>query len=197
LFKGRNLRATVLASVPWFLQDLGTYGIVIFTPMILVKTLGHKSELASNLAQLINNDALAAKGAAVIDVLLMAGIIAAVLLADRVGRIWLQVIGFVGCAAGLPIASLSTETAGSVQTIPIFVGFMLFNFMTNVGSERPDVSAGREVFPTHIRAKGVGFAAGFPKIGAVTTAYLFPVRLADISTRKLLYMLVGSHCWVP
>src|SRR5262245_41531103 len=27
LFRGRNLRATVLASVPWFLQDLGTYGI--------------------------------------------------------------------------------------------------------------------------------------------------------------------------
>src|SRR5215469_18364673 len=25
LFKGRNLRSTVLASVPWFLQDLGTY----------------------------------------------------------------------------------------------------------------------------------------------------------------------------
>ncbi len=29
-------RATILASVPWFLQDLGTYGIGIFTPTILV-----------------------------------------------------------------------------------------------------------------------------------------------------------------
>jgi putative MFS transporter len=30
LFQKRNLRATILASVPWFLQDLGTYGTGIF-----------------------------------------------------------------------------------------------------------------------------------------------------------------------
>src|SRR5262245_24334724 len=35
LFTGTNLRRTILASVPWFLQDLGTYGIGIFTPTIL------------------------------------------------------------------------------------------------------------------------------------------------------------------
>jgi hypothetical protein len=32
LFQGTNLDRTILASVPWFLQDLGTYGIGIFTP---------------------------------------------------------------------------------------------------------------------------------------------------------------------
>ena len=31
----RNRRATIFASVPWFIQDLGTYGIGIFTPIIL------------------------------------------------------------------------------------------------------------------------------------------------------------------
>jgi len=192
LFKGRNLRSTVLASVPWFLQDLGTYGIGIFTPIILVRTLGHTSEHASNLAQLINNDALAAKGAAVIDVLLIVGIIAAVLLADRVGRIWLQVIGFVGCATGLLIASLSTDAAGTTQTILIFAGFMLFNFMTNMGPNAQTYLLAGEVFPTHIRGQGAGFAAAFAKIGAVTTAYLFPVMLADIGTRYLLHILVGT-----
>jgi MFS transporter, putative metabolite transport protein len=35
LFNNENRRATILASVPWFLQDLGTYGIGIFTPTIL------------------------------------------------------------------------------------------------------------------------------------------------------------------
>jgi MFS family permease len=192
LFKKRNLRATVLASVPWFLQDLGTYGIGIFTPIILVKTLGHKSPHASNLAQLINNDKLAAKGAAVIDVLLIIGIIAAVLLADRVGRIWLQVIGFIGCAAGLLIASLSTSAEGSAQTILIFVGFMLFNFMINMGPNAQTYLLAGEVFPTHIRGKGAGFAAAFAKIGAVMTAFLFPVLLGDIGTRNLLHILVGT-----
>jgi MFS transporter, putative metabolite transport protein len=40
LFKKRYRRATILASVPWFLQDLGTYGIGIFTPTILASALG-------------------------------------------------------------------------------------------------------------------------------------------------------------
>jgi hypothetical protein len=35
LFNKRYRRATILASVPWFLQDLSTYGIGIFTPTIL------------------------------------------------------------------------------------------------------------------------------------------------------------------
>ncbi len=30
LFNARNRRATIFASVPWFIQDLGTYGIGIF-----------------------------------------------------------------------------------------------------------------------------------------------------------------------
>jgi MFS transporter, putative metabolite transport protein len=40
LFAPRNRRATIFASVPWFLQDLGTYGIGIFTPTILAATIG-------------------------------------------------------------------------------------------------------------------------------------------------------------
>ncbi len=36
LFTRKHRRATILAAVPWFLQDLGTYGIGIFTPVIFV-----------------------------------------------------------------------------------------------------------------------------------------------------------------
>jgi MFS transporter, putative metabolite transport protein len=85
LFSDANRRATIFASVPWFLQDLGTYGIGIFTPTILAASVGHKAAHVRNLADLIGNDQLAAKGAALIDVLLIVGIIFAVLLADRVG----------------------------------------------------------------------------------------------------------------
>jgi MFS family permease len=192
LFRGRGLRATLLASVPWFLQDLGTYGIGIFTPSILAAALGHRSPHARNLSDLISNDILAAKGAALIDALLIVGIIAAVLLADRVGRIRLQIVGFIGCAVGLFIASMSADATGSVQTILIFAGFMLFNFMTNMGPNAQTYLLAGEVFPTRIRAQGAGFAAAFAKIGAVTTAYLFPVLLADIGTQHLLYILVGT-----
>jgi nitrate/nitrite transporter NarK len=49
-----------------------------------------------------------------------------------------------------------------------------------------------EVFPTRIRGKGAGVAAAIAKIGAVLTAFLFPVLIADIGTSALLYGLVAA-----
>lgn len=193
LFRGRNLRATVLASVPWFLQDLATYGIGIFTPTILGSVIGAKAVHARNVADLIHNDMLAAKGAAFIDVLLLIGIIAAVLMADKVGRIKLQVAGFIGCAAGLFLASMSmTMDSGSSMSITLlFSGFMLFSFMTNMGPNAITYLLAGEVFPTHVRGKGAGLAASFAKIGAVATAFFFPVLIKDFGTGVILCVLVG------
>ena len=192
LFNGRNRRATILASVPWFLQDLGTYGIGIFTPTILAAAIGNKPDHVRSVSDLILDDILAAKGAAIITVLLIVGIVFAVLLADRVGRIWLQVLGFVGCAAGLLIASFADGFTGATQTTVIFIGFMLFNFMTNLGPNAQTYLLAGEVFPTAIRGTGAGFAAAFGKVGAVATAFLFPILLAGIGTTALLYILVAT-----
>src|SRR5262249_17349218 len=130
LFNKTNRRSTILASVPWFLQDLGTYGIGIFTPTILAAAVGANSDHARSVTDLIANPITAAKGAALITSLLIVGIIFAVLLADIVGRISLQIVGFVGCAAGLVLAALSSNFTGGTQILLIFAGFMLFNFMT-------------------------------------------------------------------
>ncbi|MEO1190669.1 MAG: MFS transporter [Pseudomonadota bacterium] len=192
LFKRKNKRATVLASVPWFLQDLGTYGIGIFTPVILAASIGHKNENAHNLTDLIHNDIQAAKGTAFLDLLFIVGIIFAILLADKVGRIRLQIFGFIGCAVGLTIAALSSGFAGETQLALIFIGFMLFNFMTNLGPNAQTYLIAGEVFPTHIRGTGAGFAASFAKIGAVATAFLFPILLDDLGQEVLLFGLVGA-----
>jgi len=199
LFNKKNRRATILASVPWFLQDLGTYGIGIFTPIILATTVGHQRDHATSVADIIQNDILAARGAATIDVLLIVGIVFAVLFADRIGRIRLQILGFFGCALGLLIAALSTHFSGGTEIVMVFVGFMLFNFMTNMGPNAQTYLIAGEVFPTEVRGKGAGFAASFAKIGAVMTAFLFPVLLADIGTEALLFGLVGTSligAWV-
>ena len=192
LFTLPGRRATILASVPWFLQDLSTYGIGIFTPTILVKVIGHEDIAAQNVSALIARDILAAKGAALLDVLLIVGILAAVLLTDRVGRIRLQIIGFIGCAAGLGLATLSLQAAEPARSILLFGGFMLFNFMTNVGPNAQTYLLAGEVFPTEVRGKGAGFAAAFAKVGAVLTAFLFPVLLADAGVDFLLSVLIAS-----
>ncbi len=190
LFNNENRRATILASAPWFLQDLGTYGIGIFTPTILAAALGANADHARSVHDLILNDITAAKGAALITSLLIVGILLAVMLADVVGRIWLQIVGFIGCAAGLFLASLSANFTGGAQTLLIFAGFMLFNFMTNLGPNAQTYLLAGEVFPTAIRGKGAGFAAAFAKVGAVMTAFLFPILLDAIGTQALLYCLI-------
>jgi MFS transporter, putative metabolite transport protein len=192
LFSKKNRRATCLASIPWFLQDLGTYGIGIFTPTILAATIGVAGGNNRNLAGVIHNDMLAAKGAALIDTLLIVGIIVAVFLADRAGRIRLQILGFLGCAAGLLLAALSAWFDGPAKFVMIFAGFMLFNFMTNLGPNAMTYLLAGEVFPTKIRGLGAGFAASFGKIGAVLTAFLFPIVLHAIGTSSLLFILVGT-----
>jgi MFS transporter, putative metabolite transport protein len=192
LFNARNRRATILASVPWFLQDLGTYGIGIFTPTIMVAAFGHYTAHARNLADLINNDIHASRAAALIDILLVAGIAGAIGLCDRVGRIRLQVLGFIGCAVGLMLAAFSGFYAGKARIVLIFLGFMVFNLMTNLGPNAQTYLLAGEVFPTGIRAKGAGFAASFAKIGAVSTAYLFPIMLLYLGTTRLLCILIGT-----
>lgn len=199
LFRSPGRRATILASVPWFLQDLATYGIGIFTPTILAKTLGHEISTVHNVSALIARDLLAAKGAALLDVLLIVGILAAVLLTDRLGRIRLQIIGFMGCAAGLGLATLSLHATEPARALLLFGGFMLFNFMTNMGPNAQTYLLAGEVFPTAVRGKGAGFAASFAKIGAVLTAFLFPVLLADLGVNLLLTVLIASSllgAWV-
>ena len=192
LFRGGNLRRTILASAPWFLQDLGTYGIGIFTPTILATVIGAGITHPRNTAELIQGDILATKGAAVIDLLLIVGIVVAVLLVDRVGRIRLQVLGFIGCALGLLLAALSLDVGGTLSVVLLFAGFMLFNFMTNMGPNAMTYLIAGEVFPIAIRGTGAGFAASVGKVGAVLTAFLFPILLKDIGTHILLLLLVGT-----
>lgn len=191
LFSKRYRRRTVLASVPWFLQDLATYGIGIFTPTILVAVIGAESE-SNSLSDVIHNDMLAAEGSAIMNVLFVAGILAAILLVDAVGRIKLQTIGFIGTAVGLALAALSIRADGSHNMVLLFAGFMLFYFATNLGPNSMTYLLAGEVYPTAIRGKGAGFAASFGKVGAVLTAFLFPVLLTELGTSALLYLLVGA-----
>ena len=69
---------------------------------------------------------------------------------------------------------------------------MLFNFMTNLGPNAQTYLLAGEVFPTDIRGKGAGFAASFAKIGAVLTAFLFPVLLAETRHRFPARVLIAT-----
>lgn len=190
LLQGKYLRSAILTSVPWFLQDLSTYGIGIFTPVIIGLAFGHVAH-GHTVASIIHADLVGARGTALIDLGFVLGIAVAIALADRWGRIPLQTIGFVGCALGLLLAALGGGGDQSTDSLPLIVaGFLLFQFMTNFGPNATTYLLAGEVFPTRIRGMGAGFAAASGKVGAVLTAFWFPTLLKLWGTERLLMVLV-------
>ena len=179
LFSPAYLRQTALASLPWFLQDIATYGIGIFTPAII-------AALAFSQGDLLMQEMASARGAALVNVFLVVGFLLAVLLIDRVGRIPLQMVGFVGMAVGLCILSLAN---GTTHLALLFAGFILFNLTMNLGPNSTTFLLSGEVFPAAIRASGAGLAGGVAKAGAVLGALTLPLLQESIGVAWLLRSL--------
>ena len=189
---GHNLRATIFASAPWFLQDLGTYGIGVFTRTLIAAALGSGPDKIRSHADLIASGIHSAQAAALTTSLLVVGIVFAIALSDRFGRIRCRFFGFLGCAVGLVIASLSIDAAGATKLDLIMAGVMLFNFMTNIGPNAQTYLLAGEVFPTEVRGMGAGFAAMIGKVGAVATTFGFPILLSTSAPLIALRLVVSS-----
>lgn len=188
LFSPEYFRNTVLASVPWFLQDISTYGIGLFTPTILAVLVG------SAQGDFIAQDMAATAGSIVTNLPLIVGFILCTVLVDQVGRIPLQILGFLGMAIGLVLVAVASSLpGGSTQHLPlVFGGFMLFNLLMNLGPNSTTYLLSGEVFPTRIRASGAGFAASVAKLGAVVGTFFFPLLQERLGIPALLGLLALS-----
>ncbi|MEL6554665.1 MAG: MFS transporter [Cyanobacteria bacterium J06621_11] len=180
LFSPTYRQQTALAAIPWFLQDIATYGIGIFTPTIIAAL-----AFAEN-SDFLTQEIASAKGAAIVNLFLVFGFGFAVLLINRVGRIALQTIGFIGMAIGLCILSLAGDSS---QLTLLFVGFILFNLTMNLGPNSTTFLLSGEVFPPAIRASGAGLAGAIAKSGAVLGALALPILQAQIGIALLLRSL--------
>ncbi|NMF85607.1 MFS transporter [Nodosilinea sp. P-1105] len=171
LFTPLHRRSTLLASLPWFLQDIATYGIGIFTPAIIAM-LAFSTE-----TDFMVREMASAKGAALVDGFLILGFLCAVVLVERLGRIRLQIIGFGGMSVGLLLLAASglMDPGSGAEVGLVLAGFLVFNLMMNAGPNATTFLLSGEVFPTHLRATGAGFAAAFAKAGAVLGTFVLPV----------------------
>jgi len=182
LFSKRYLRRTIFASVPWFLQDISTYGIGIFTPTILA------AMALGGTASFVAKDIGATEGAAAVDLLLLVGFMLAIVLVRHISRVALQIVGFLGMALGLLMAGASSlfPAHSGAQMGMIVGGFMVFNCLMNMGPNATTYLLSGETFPTAIRATGAGFAAAMAKFGAVLGTFFFPVLKAQFGIPALL-----------
>lgn len=187
LFSPAYRRHTLLATLPWFLQDIATYGMGIFTPtlMALLAFADQTDWQQRTLA--------AATGAAVVDLFLIVGFLLAVVLIDRVGRMPLQITGFIGMALGLVLLALAGDpTFNPASHLGwVLAGFVIFNLCMNCGPNATTFLLAGEVFPTAIRASGAGLAAAIAKAGAVLGAFALPWLQHQWGVTNLLLLLAG------
>ncbi|NCO74304.1 MAG: MFS transporter [Cyanobacteria bacterium] len=185
LFSKQYLKNTLFTSFPWFLQDIATYGIGIFTPTIIALLAFNNED------NFIPRQIQSAQGSAIVDIFLIMGFIIAVLLVDKVGRISLQITGFIGMALGLSLLAISGDP--NINQHPNFIlvlsGFFIYNLLMNAGPNSTTFLLSGEVFPSSIRASGAGFAAAVAKLGAVLGTFLLPIIKDDLGVSNLLYIL--------
>lgn len=162
---------TLLVSVPWFLMDIATYGVGLFTPVILAAI-----HVSSAKGGPVSTEFAAAQGSAVIDLFLFFGFLIGLWAVPRFGRIHMQVAGFAGMTLGM-LVLLFAVTAGSASPAHlalVFAGFILFNLAMNAGPNATTFTLAPELFPTGIRASASGFAAAAAKVGATLGIFILP-----------------------
>jgi MFS transporter, putative metabolite transport protein len=176
LFSRPYRTRTLLVSVPWFLMDIATYGVGLFTPVIL-----GAMHFGAGATGTIAADFADAKGSGAIDAFLLVGFLVGLWAVPRFGRIRMQVVGFLGMMLGMLVLLYASLAAhGTSAQVPLIIGgFVLFNLAMNAGPNATTFTLGPELFPTAVRALASGFGAAVAKAGATLGTFLLPqVRVA-------------------
>src|SRR5262249_15489871 len=82
LFSEKLRRRTILCCVPWFLMDIATYGVGLFTPTILM-TLAFSGAGLSGGNPFLAEEIKSVEGAVFLDLFLIIGFALAIVLIDR------------------------------------------------------------------------------------------------------------------
>ena len=182
----RSYRArTVLVAVPWFLMDIATYGVGLFTPIILGAI-----DVSNGSGGLIAHDFAEAKGSAAIDLFLLLGFLIGIWAVPRFGRIRMQAIGFASMAFGMLLLVIAVRLSHWSLHIPlVFAGFILFNLLMNAGPNSTTFTLAPILFPTELRATASGFAAGIAKIGATLGVFVLPILKGTFGVPAVLGMM--------
>ena len=188
LFKKGLRRRTIFTSVPWFLMDIATYGVGIFTPTLIAAIAVTGADTT-----FISDDIVSTEATALLDIFLPLGFLLAILFVDRLGRVKLQVMGFAGMTVALVILALAEGLpGGGDKHIPmVAIGFAMFNLLMNAGPNATTFALPAEVFPQDVRAAGHGFAAACAKLGAAVGVFFFPILLDSIGAEILLFGVAG------
>ncbi len=165
LLTPRYLRWLIGAAGAWFLLDIAYYGTTISSPLVL-KSLNPHSNLVTNMVYTLLIFVIAA----------LPGYIIAAFTIDKLGRKWIQCVGFAMMA--LAYGSLAIAPALTTITLSFLLIYGLSYFFTEFGPNVTTFVYPAEIFPVMVRSSAHGIAAAFGKVGAFIGAFAFPYLLA-------------------
>jgi MFS transporter, putative metabolite transport protein len=140
------------------------------------------------------------RGGLVYGAFLVIGVVFGMMIVDKMPRRLFLVGSFAITASAMAALSWSEGWSSSVVVALFAVFACTLSAATNLESVYLS-----ELFPTHLRASGIGFAIAASRVGSATGTFLLPIVVAHIGVRPALWFCVavlsfgGVACllWAP
>lgn len=174
-------RRTIALWIIWFCINLSYYGAFIWIPTLLVQS---GFDLVKSFSFTL-----------IITLAQLPGYATAAWLIEKIGRRSTLTVFLIGSAIGA-----GCYAAASTELLIIAAGCLLSFF--NLGAWGALYAIGPDLYPTQLRGRGTGAAAGFGRIASILAPLLVPVLLqvGDIAGLFLLFasafMLAAVAAWI-
>lgn len=190
LFNRGNAGRIVFSGVPWACEGFGVYGVGVFLP-VLIMALGLDPASTGAFDHIVSS----VKTSTYINMFVLLGFVAGLLLVNRICHVRMQTWGFLLCSAGLGLLLAGYELHLSKWTM--IAGFMIFELFLNAGPHLMTFIIPPQIYPVADRGAGSGLAAAFGKAGAVVGVAAVPLLLkwggiAAVMSVTIAVQLVGA-----
>lgn len=190
LLRRGNAGRIVFSGVPWACEGFGVYGVGVFLP-VLIMALGLDPASTGAFDHIVSS----VKTSTYINMFVLLGFVAGLLLVNRIYHVRMQTWGFLLCSAGLGLLLAGYELHHSKWTM--IAGFMIFELFLNAGPHLMTFIIPSQIYPVADRGAGSGLAAAFGKAGAVVGVAAVPLLLkwggiAAVMSVTIAVQLVGA-----
>jgi putative MFS transporter len=186
LFSPLYLKATIALCLSWALMDVSYYSVGLFTPDILsAMHLATSGNFVTDTKSIVVNTIF-------LNSFVALGAFLSIFVIDKIPRIELQKIGFLGAFCGLFVLSISYHF-NVVPIYPIiFSCFLTYNIFVNMGPGATTYLLPAEIYPPMIRGTGHGLASGMAKFGAFCGTIFLPLLQQAVGIHVTLFILSCS-----
>lgn len=178
LFQGRYLGTLIGTALCWMLLDMAFYGTSVSSGLVLKSLEPHGSLTTNLLTSLLIFLVAAAPGYWV-----------SALTVDRLGRRFIQILGFAVMAVAY--GALWLVPGITERPMEFLLVYAVSYFFIEFGPNSTTFVFPSEVFPVTVRGLGFGISASAGKAGAAVAAFVFPLLLVHLNLSGTMGLLAG------